>query len=151
MHLDQLTRPDLIFPDLPGADVHTVLREFAGRLQERGLVNDADDLYQRLNEREALGSTGIGSGVAIPHCKAKGLKSVILAIGISDRGVDFAAVDGHKVHLLFLIISPTDQPTAHLQALSAVSKWVKTENHVERIRALGDRQAIFEMLRNESS
>jgi len=151
MRLDELTKPELIFPDLPGADVHTVLREFAGRLEERGLVGDADDLYQRLNEREELGSTGIGSGVAIPHCKAKGLDGVILAIGISNRGVDFAAVDGAKVHLLFLIISPTDQPTAHLHALSAVSKWAKSDNHVERIRKLGDRQAIFEMLQKESS
>ncbi len=151
MHLDQLTRLELIFPDLPGADVHTVLRSFSGRLEELGVVGDADELYQRLSEREELGSTGIGSGVAIPHCKAKGLERVILAIGISNRGVDFAAVDGHKVHLFFLIISPDDQPTAHLHALSAVSKWVKAENHVPRIRELGNQQEIFEMLRNESS
>jgi fructose-specific phosphotransferase system IIA component len=151
MRLDQLTRPDLIFPDLPGTDVHSVLREFAQRIEEHGLVKDADDLYHRLNEREELGSTGIGMGVAIPHCKAKGLKGVVLAIGISKRGVDFEAVDGSKVHLFFLIISPTDKPTAHLKALSAVSKWVKAQNHVERVRDLGTPQAIYEMLQAESS
>lgn len=151
MHLDELTRPELIFPELPGADIHTVLRALADRMEGRGLVSDADDLYRRLDEREQLGSTGIGRGVAIPHCKAQGIGEVVLAIGISGKGVDFDAADGQPVRLFFLIISPQQKPTAHLHALSAVSKWVKADDHVERILALRDGQAIFDLLRTETA
>lgn len=151
MHLDELTRLELIFPELPGADIHTILQAFAERIADSGLVTDADDLYRHLDEREQLGSTGIGGGVAIPHCKAEGIAEVVLAIGISAKGVDFEAVDSQPVRLFFLIISPLQKPTAHLRALSAVSKWVKADKHVERILELNDRQAIFEMLRAETS
>lgn len=150
MSLHELTSPELIYPQLPGADVHTVLRAFALRVKERGLVSDADDLYRRLEEREELGSTAIGGGVAIPHCKLRGLRSVVLAIGIHEGGVEFGADDELPVRLLFLIVSPHDQPTAHLKALSAVSKWVKADNHVQRILQLSDAEAIFEMLRAET-
>jgi len=151
MHLDELTHTGLIFPDLPGTDVHTLLRSFADLMVGEGSVDDADDLYRRLYEREELDSTGLGSGVAIPHCKMEGLDAVVLAIGVHRRGVDFAAVDKQPVHLFFLIISPDDQPGAHLQALSAVSKWVKADDHVPRILEQSEPQAIFEMLRTESS
>lgn len=151
MPLDELTSLELIFPDLPGTDVHTVLRAFADRVEAQGRVSDADDLYRRLWEREELDSTGLGDGVAIPHCKMEDLEAVILAIGLHPRGVDFAAVDKQPVHLFFLIVSPSDQPGAHLQALSAVSKWVKANDHVQRILELSDPQAIFELLRVESA
>lgn len=151
MQLDSLTRPDLIFPDLPGTNVHSVLQALSRLMQEQGSVEDADELYRRLLEREELGSTGIGSGVAIPHCKVDGLDKVILAIGLSSKGVDFDAADRAQVRLFFLIMSPTKQPTAHLHALSAVSKWVKADQHVERILELGDRDAIYDLIRMEST
>jgi PTS system nitrogen regulatory IIA component len=150
MPLHELTSPGLIYPRLPGADVHTVLRAFALRVEERGLVASADDLYRHLEEREDLGSTAIGAGVAIPHCKLQGLQSVILAIGIHESGVEFGADDGQPVRLFFLIVLPDNEPTAHLQALSAVSKWVKVDDHVQRILQLGDAEAIYQMLMTES-
>ena len=151
MHLDELTNLGLIFADLPGTDVHTLLRAFADRVADEGAVSDADDLYRRLYEREELDSTGLGSGVAIPHCKMEGLDAVVLSIGLHRRGVDFAAVDKQPVHLFFLIVSPDDQPGAHLKALSAVSKWVKADDHVPRILEQSDPQAILALLRTESS
>ena len=150
MRLAELTRPDLIFPDLPGSDVPTILRALADRVAERGLVPDVDDLYDRLFEREQLGSTGIGEGVAIPHCKIDGLDGVALAIGIAQRGVDFDAADGQAVRLFFLIVSPPEDPATHLKVLAAVSRWLKADDHVERIVSLRDRQAIYEHLQAES-
>ena len=146
MRLSSLTRPDLIFLDLPGADGPTVLRAFAERVVERGVVGDADTLYRRLLEREKLGTTALGHGVAVPHCKIDGLSEVVVAVGIFRRGIDFEAADGEPVKLLFLVISPNDAPAAHLQSLSAISRWVKANDHVDKILEVEDPQAILELL-----
>ena len=149
MNLGSLTHPQLVFPELAARDVSGVLRAFADRVAELGYVPDAERLYAKLLEREQLGSTGIGSGVAIPHCKMKGLDQAILAVGATRKPVDFGAVDGEPVRLFFLVVSPNDAPAVHLQALSAISKWVKADHHVDRILALRDRQAIYQLLQGE--
>lgn len=149
MRLDSLTEPDLIFPDLEAADRDGVLRTLADRLaRHQGLV-DADDLYDKLLEREQLGSTGVGSGVAIPHCKLEGLEEVVLAVGISRKGVDFGAIDTQPVRLFFVVVSPTGTPAAHLQVLAAISRWLKKDSHVSRLLALQDREKIYALLEEE--
>ncbi len=146
MRLTSLTRPDLVFADLPGADGPTVLRALAERMAERGVAPDADDLYRRLLEREKLGTTALGQGVAVPHCKLDGLREVVMAIGLCRRGIDFDAGELGPVRLLFLVISPEEAPAAHLQSLAAISKWVKADQHVERILELDDPRKIYEFL-----
>jgi mannitol/fructose-specific phosphotransferase system IIA component (Ntr-type) len=150
MHLSSLTRPDLIFVDLPGADGPTVLRAFAERVVERGIVPDADLLYRRLLEREKLGTTALGQGVAVPHCKIEGLDEVVVAVGLFPKGIDFEAADDQPVRLLFLVVSPSAAPAEHLQSLAAISRWVKADHHVERILDLQEPQAIFELLDKET-
>jgi PTS system nitrogen regulatory IIA component len=150
MRLANLTHPELIFPRLAGSDRPTVLRAFADRLAEISPTTDADELYRLLCEREDLSSTGIGSGVAIPHCKMNGLSEVVVAIGLCEHPVDYDAEDGEPVDLLFLLVSPEDAPAEHLQSLSAVSKWVKANRHVEKIRQLDDAVSIYELLERET-
>lgn len=149
MNLDELTSPALIFPGLPGSDVPTVLRALADRVHEAGRVDDADELYERLSEREELGSTGLGNGVAIPHCKLDGIDEVVMAIGICQRKVDFGAVDGKPVDVFFLIVSPEKRPAEHLKALAAVSRWLKRDDHVAEVRRRASREAIHDLLRGE--
>ena len=122
MHLGALTKPELIFVGLPGSDRPTALKALADKVTAASVLQDADVLYERLLEREELGTTGIGAGVAIPHCKMKNLDEVIVAIGVSQRGVDFAAEDGQPARLLFLVVSPEGRPADHLQSLSAISR-----------------------------
>ena len=149
MRLGSLTRPDLIFPDLPATDRAGVLHAFAERISGRGLVGNAVDLYQRLLEREQLGSTGIGGGIAIPHTKLQGLKSGVVALGVVPQGVDYGAVDGQPVRLFFLVVSPSGAPAEHLQALAAISRWIKAEGRAERLLALRDPAAIYDFLQAE--
>lgn len=149
MRLGSLTRPELIFPDLPATDRPQVLRAFADRVAQRGLVRDAAELYQKLWEREQLGSTGVGSGIAIPHCKLKGLAHGVVAVGIVPEGVDFEAVDGQPVKVFFLVVSPSESPAEHLQVLAAISRWVKSNRHAEKILALRDPQEVYDFLRRE--
>ncbi len=145
-----LTRPDLIFADLPPTDARGVLRELADRVAATGLVRDGAALYRALLEREQLGSTGIGRGVAIPHCKLKGLAQGILAVGIARPPVDFGAPDGNPVALFFLVLSPDDSPAEHLQTLARISRWVRADAHVETMLRLGDRGAIYDFLKESA-
>jgi PTS system nitrogen regulatory IIA component len=142
-----LTRPELIFADLPVTDSRGVLRELAERVAATGLVRDSAALYRALLEREQLGSTGIGRGVAIPHCKLKGLVQGILAVAIARPPVDFGAPDGDPVALFFLVLSPDDSPAEHLQTLARISRWVRTDGHVATLLRLGDRGAIYDFLK----
>ncbi len=146
MDLESLTEPGLIFPALRCPDAASLLRLLAGRLVEGGWADDAEVLYDALWEREQLGSTAIGSGVAIPHCKLDGLERVVLAVGVLTDGIDFGAGDEESVRLFFCIVSPNDSPAAHLQCLAAVSRWVKDGRHVQRILELDDPQAIHGLL-----
>lgn len=149
MRLGSLTRPELIFPDLPATDRSGVLSAFADRLAQVGLVRNAADLFQKLWEREQLGSTGVGSGIAIPHCKLKGLQHGVVAIGLVPAGVDFEAADGQPVKVFFLVVSPSESPAEHLQVLAAISRWVKADRHAEKILALSGPQEIYDFLRRE--
>lgn len=146
MQIHDLTNLELVFPNLPGQNAAAVLREFSLRLATQGVVDDADALYQRLLEREELGSTGLGGGVAIPHCKYRKLDRVIVAVATCAEGVEFGAADQQPVRLLFLVISPEKTPAAHLQSLAAISKWVKADHHVERILEASDAESIFALL-----
>jgi fructose-specific phosphotransferase system IIA component len=145
--LGALTRPDLIFPDLPATDSQEVLRALADRVASQGEIKNGGELFQRLWEREQLGSTGIGQGVAIPHCKLKGLARGVVAVGLVPEGIDFGAVDGKPVKVFFLVVSPAESPAEHLQILAALSRWIKADDHAGRLLALHDPTAVYDLLR----
>ena len=150
MLLGSLTRPDLVFPGLPAADRQDVLRALADRVAERGLVKNGEELFQKLWEREQLGSTGIGGGIAIPHCKLPKLAHGIVAVGLIGSGpaggVDFGAADGKPVRVLFLVVSPSGSPAEHLQILAAISRWARAGQHAEKIVGLSDPAAVYDLL-----
>lgn len=149
MRLGSLTRPDLIFPDLPATDRAQVLRAFAGRIAGSGLVDDAEALFHKLWEREQLGSTAIGGGIAIPHCKVDRLKSGVVALGRAEEGVDFGAADGQPVRLFFLVVSPSQSPAEHLQILAAISRWIKVDGRVRALLEQPDAAALYDYIQRE--
>ena len=146
MRLQALTRRDLIFPRLPGTEPHAVLQALADRVTAAGVVDDAAHLYKKLWEREELGSTAMGSGIAIPHCKLKAIPRVVLAVGVSEDGADFGAPDDEPVRLFFLMVSPADAPADHLRSLAALSRWLKGDDHVPRLLGAGSAEEIYEIL-----
>lgn len=145
--LETLTDQQLIFPALVAGDAEGVLRELAGKLAAAGAVADAEQLFARLWERERLGSTAIGRGIAIPHCKLDSLAKVVVAVGLAPAGVDFAAPDAQPVRLFFVVVSPSRSPAEHLQSLAAISRWVKADGRVDRLLASQRPQDVLDMLR----
>lgn len=147
--LDILTSEALVAPDLGGADKSAVLRELAHHLAASHPGIDADRLVDVLWERERLGSTAIGDGIAIPHGKLPGLSGVIGAFGRHPRGVDFESLDGSPTHLFFLLVAPEDSVGQHLKALARVSRLLKDRAFRERLLAAPDRGALFRLIREE--
>jgi PTS system nitrogen regulatory IIA component len=135
MNLHQLVDPGLIFTDVEAGGGDLPLRWLAERLEGEGAIPSADDLCARLTERERQGSTAIGKGVAIPHCKLPGLDHVVVAVALARNGVAIETPDGEPVKLFFLVVSPESSPAAHLQSLAAISKWIKGEGNLDCIRA----------------
>lgn len=146
VRLGSLARPELIFPDLEADDAEQLLRALAEKVAAAGGVKSAEELCQKLREREKLGSTAVGSGVAIPHCKMPGLRDGVVALGVARAGVDFGAADGVPVRVFFLVVSPSEAPAEHLQTLAALSRWIKTEQNPAKILASRGRQEIYELL-----
>ncbi len=135
-----------IFLDVPAGSMTAAIEDMARRLKESGDIKDPADLAGKVVEREKLGCTGLGSGIAIPHCKLDGLESVLLAVGVSKEGVDFHALDGRLVRLIFLVLSPAEAPAGHLQALARISRLVKTPGITEGILSAASPDQIGRLL-----
>jgi PTS system nitrogen regulatory IIA component len=126
MKLHALLDETLVLPRLEARDREGVLREMAGTLTGRQGGGFEGDLLDKLLRREEMGTTAIGHGVAVPHCRAAGLKAPALLLGLSREGVPFAAVDGKLSHVFFLLVSPEDNPGAGLRLLAAIAALTKT-------------------------
>lgn len=124
----------LVFPSLAATTVEGALSEMAGSLERVGVVKSGEDLAKRLEEREAMGSTGLGGGLAIPHCKMRDLADVVVSIGISRAGIDFHSADGQPVTVVFLVLSPAELPALHLQALARISRLIRLPGVAESLR-----------------
>ncbi|HEY3202715.1 MAG TPA: PTS sugar transporter subunit IIA [Thermoanaerobaculia bacterium] len=144
---ERLLDPALVFHGLPGRTRDEVLEELASHLAERGRVSAPGELVDRLLEREKLGCTGLGGGVAIPHCKWKDLDEVVVAVASTEHPVDFAAADGVPVSLVFLVVSPAQAPAAHLQTLARISRLLRTPRVVEGLRRAESSEKMLEVLR----
>jgi PTS system nitrogen regulatory IIA component len=125
MKLHALLDEGLVLPRLEARDRTGVLREMAARLEARHAPGLDDSLLDKLLKREELGTTAIGKGVAVPHCRAKGLTAPALLLGLSPDGVAFDAVDGKPSHVFFLLVSPEDNPGAGLRLLAAIAGLVR--------------------------
>ena len=116
---------DMISLDLESQDREGVLKEMVDYLKKREQITKEKELYERLLQREQLGSTAIGDGVAIPHCKLKGIKNPIILLALSKTGVDFHSLDGNPSHVFFLVVSSPDNPSLNLQILAAIAHLVR--------------------------
>ena len=149
--LQGLLDPKLVYTGLEPGTLEDALAQLARRVAEAGEVSDADDLTRRLLEREKLGCTGLGAGVAIPHCKLAGIDEIVLAIATCPAGVDFHAPDGVPVTLIFLILSPSQSPALHLQAIARISRLLKITGVADALRRATTPEALVSALREAES
>jgi PTS system nitrogen regulatory IIA component len=149
--IKDLLQDDLIIEDISATDKSGVLREFATLLKEKGKIEDEGDLLRVLTEREALGSTGIGDGVAIPHGKLNSVPEIIVAFGRSTRGVEYQSLDAKPVYLFFLLVTPDDRPGDHLKTLARISRILKNSALRASLRQASGRREMRTLLFEEDS
>ena len=116
-------------PDLQAADRDGVIVELISLLGQAGRLGKAQskEIQKEVIKREKEASTGMGKGVAVPHVKHKGVKDVVAAIGLSSVGIDFSALDKQPVYSVILLVSPSDNPDRHLQAMESVFTHLQRE------------------------
>lgn len=146
MKISEVLKPECMIATLKSSTQEEVIRELSSIIHQAHPELSEKELAQVLLEREKLGSTGIGSGVAIPHGKLPGLKKIVAAFGRSPEGIDFDAQDSQKVHLFFALFVPENAAGLHLKALAKLSRLLKDASFREKILSLSDCQNIHQLI-----
>ncbi len=141
--------PNAILTELSATTKKEVLEELVGLLAKDGKVKDAKSTVNVLIEREKLGSTGIGQGIAIPHAKTDQASEVVAAFGLSRRGVQFDALDGEPVNIIFLLVAPPDAAALHLKALARISRLLKDKFFRQSLRETKSAAEILKLIKDE--
>ena len=137
MLLSELLTPDRVVVPLRGTTKAALLEELVGVLRDTGAVAHGEAVLQAVLDREQVLSTGVGSGVAIPHGKSDQVPGLAMAAGVTAAPVDFDALDGEPVRLLFLLVGPESAAGQHVKALGRISRLVRKDEFRERLMAAG--------------
>ena len=139
---------EAIRTNLEATEKKAVIRAMAKSLVEAGKINEKDyeSIIEAILKREELGSTGIGRGVAVPHTKHPSIDKLIGTVAISENGVSFDSLDGEKVHLLFLLVSPPDRPGDHLRALENISRQLRDDTFCRFLKQSKKPEDVWQLL-----
>ncbi|GAB6125442.1 PTS sugar transporter subunit IIA [Humidesulfovibrio idahonensis] len=148
MRLDEYLDRDLVLPELASTTKPDVLREMTGAIAARHPHLDAELALSVLLDREGLGTTGIGDGVAIPHGKLPALENIIVLVARSKMGVDFEALDFKPCNIFFLVLAPEQMTGIHLRILAHISRLIKDESFRKDFFDAPDRDALFKLLQS---
>jgi fructose-specific phosphotransferase system IIA component len=146
--LTSLLKESSIEMDIKGTTKQQVINELADLACRAGGVKNKKSLIDALAEREKLGSTAIGSGVAVPHAKIDSIKNATLVFGRSVAGVDFNALDGENTHLFFMLISPKEDIGVHLKILAKISHLIKDRFMVGLFRKAKTKKEVLSIISN---
>jgi len=149
MKIAELLREEMVIPRLSGESKEEILAELTQAVAAGYSEIAPGELLEVLREREKLGSTAIGEGIAIPHGKLRTVKRVIGAFGRKPEGVNFDSLDGQPTKLFFLLVAPEDSAGAHLKALARVSRVLKSEELRGRVLAADSRAEIYRVILEE--
>ena len=145
MQLSEFLDFDAIRPSLSAGNKRVILQQLA-QIAAARLDVDAGEILSSVTERERLGSTGFGHGVAIPHGKIEGLNHIYCLFARLSDPVDYKSIDGQRVDLVFLLLSPPDAGAEHLKALAAVSRVTRHAPTLEKMRGARSRDALAAVL-----
>lgn len=122
MRIADILEKDLVLPEVRGKRKLEVLEELTAHIARYLVGVSEENILAALKERERVGTTAIGDGLAIPHCKLDSVNELKACFGRSSRGIDFGAADGHRTHFIFLLVSPRDSAGKHLKTLAMISR-----------------------------
>lgn len=144
--LSEMLHADCVTLAMDARTKEVALRELAALFGPAGIEYDEELIFQVFADREALASTGVGSGVAIPHGRLSNLSRVRLALALHKGGVDFDAVDGRPVHIFVAVLAPTGEASKHLKVLARISRLLRDPSIRERLLGASTKEAAREVL-----
>lgn len=149
MKIMDFLNENAISANLKATTKEGIIRELIELLFKAQAIKDKEKLIKILLEREALGSTGIGQGVAIPHGKSESVKDLVAAFGLSKKGVNFDSLDGEQVYIFFLLVAPEDAAGPHLKALARISRLLKDKYFRDTLKTAPDEKIILKIIKQE--
>lgn len=150
INLLQFLPESAIRVDLKSQTKKEVLKELVALLVEAHKVKNPDKILEILLEREELGSTGIGQGIAIPHGKSDSVAQVITVLGVSKKGIDFEALDGEPVYLFFMLVAPAKETGIHLKILAKISRLLKDKFFRQALREAKTPEEVLKLIKEEN-
>lgn len=150
MHPSKFIVPDAVLTSLRAKNKKQLLQELSARAARLTGLSERD-IFDVLLQRERLGSTGLGQGVAIPHGKLAGLKHIVGIFARLPDPIDFDAADGEKVDIVCLLLAPEGAGADHLKALASISRVLRDAGSVRKLRACKDASAIYAVLTQEEA
>ncbi len=145
MDLSDLITPYGVISSLKASNKKQALQELAARAAKLTGI-DEREIFNTLLQRERLGSTGVGNGIAIPHGKMKELKSIVGLFARLEEPIDFESIDEEPVDLVFLLLAPENAGADHLKALARISRLMREQTAVEKLRSSRDKEALYAVL-----
>ena len=151
IRLENILTPGRSLVNVPGGSKKKVLEQIANLIGKEVPDLDSQTVFESLVAREKLGSTGFGNGIAIPHCRLKGCESPISALLHLDAPVDFDAIDGAPVDLLFVLLVPEAATDAHLELLRQIASMLDRKEVRDRLRSADTKQALYQVVLDEQN
>ena len=151
MKITDLLKKEHIIENLVSTDKESTLDELSSFLKDKGIVSNKETLQSALMEREALGSTGIGENVAIPHAKISAIDQIITVFGRSIKGIEFDSLDKKPVHFIYLVLAPMNSSGQHLKVLARISRLLKNKSLRESIIRATEANQIYAIIADVDS
>lgn len=149
MKISDFLNVDLLELDLSASDTEGCIEKLVDILDSNGLIKDPKEVYHKLIEREKVMSTGIGRGVAIPHARCSSLSRTIVTIAISSQGIEFKAIDGKPVKVVFLIVGPPEAASLHVKLLAQIARMIKNQGFADRLLQASSGSDIIEIIKKK--
>ena len=145
--LTEVLQEDLVVTELESKNKEDVIKEMGSRFVGAGVVKDEDKFIEALIEREKIGTTAIGDGIAIPHARSDAVEGLTVVLARSEQGIDFESLDGKPVHLIFMIASSPDINKEYLQILARIARLCKNDKMKNALVKAKDKRAIMNLIK----
>ncbi len=144
--ISELLQESFIELDLDAGSKHDAIERLSGMLSTKGKVSDQTHFVKAVLEREKLGSTAIGAGIAIPHARANTVNEVSIAFARSSKGIDFNSVDGDPVHLIFLLAAPVESGSLYLKLLARISRLLRYQDLLDELKQAKTKEEVVKII-----
>jgi fructose-specific phosphotransferase system IIA component len=149
MHIFSLLDKETVLPDLEAKDKAEILDKLVSSLKGKVSNGEIEKIRQAVFEREQIMSTGVGKGLAIPHGKSPGIEQTYAAFAILKKPVDYDAIDGQPVNMVFLLVGPQSSNSMHIKMLSRISRLMNNSDFRDRLRECSTAEEIIERFKEE--